>query len=226
MKEIEDNKSLKPLYIFGAGGFGREAAWLVERINAVAPTWAFQGFVDDDEDLHGTYMDGYMVCGGYEYLQALTVDTWIVLAIGNAKIRKKETESLASLQHIHYATLVDPGVVLSSSVSIGEGSMICAGNIMTVDIAIGKHNIINLDCTIGHDAQLSDFVTLYPSVNVSGNVKIGTVAELGTGAQIIQGMHIGSNTVIGAGAVVVEDIPDDVTAVGCPAKVINRRSSL
>ena len=89
-----------------------------------------------------------------------------------------------------------------------------------MNISIGCHVIINLDCTIGHDAIINDFATLYPSVNVSGITNIGHAAELGTGMQIIQGKKIGNYSIIGAGAVVVRDIPDKCTAVGSPARPI------
>ena len=91
---------------------------------------------------------------------------------------------------------------------------------MTVNISIGNHVIINLDCTIGHDVVINDFSTLYPSVNVSGMSEIGHAVELGTGMQMIQGKKIGNYSIVGAGAVVVRDIPAACTAVGNPAKVI------
>ena len=213
---------MKPLYIIGAGGFGREVAWLVERINAVSPIWDFKGFIDDNEALWNTEADGYKIQGGFSILEQSKEDVWCVLAVGNAAVRCNGINRLQPFAHIHFATLIDPSVKMGSSVTIGEGSIICAGTIITVDVSIGSHNIINLDCTIGHDAVLEDFVTLYPSANISGCVKIGTVTEIGTGAQIIQGKRIGRNTIIGAGAVVVKDIPDDVTAVGNPARVIKR----
>ena len=76
---------------------------------------------------------------------------------------------------VRFATIVDPSVILSKSVSIGEGTIICAGTIATVDISIGKHVIINLDCTLGHDDVIGDFVTICPSVNVSGNVIMNNI---------------------------------------------------
>ena len=121
---------------------------------------------------------------------------------------------------IKFATLIDPSVEKSDYVTIGEGTIICAHTIITVNIEIGNHVIINLDCTVGHDDIIQDFVTLYPSVNVSGNVNIGHGSELGTGMQIIQGKKIGEYSIVGAGAVVVKDIPDRCTAVGSPAKPI------
>ena len=109
---------------------------------------------------------------------------------------------------------------MSELINIGEGTIICAHSILTVNIEIGKHVIINLDCTVGHDAILQDFVTLYPSVNVSGITNIGRCSELGTGVQIIQAKMVGNYSIVGAGAVIVKDIPDKCTAVGSPAKPI------
>ena len=213
----------KPLYIIGAGGFGRETAWLAERINTVSPAWEIRGFIDDNSSLHGTELDGYRVTGGCDSLTGLTEDFWVVCAVGNAKARETIIRKLTGMPQLHFATLTDPSVELSQSVTAGEGCIICAGNILTVDISIGNHTIINLDCTVGHDAVLGDFVTLYPGVHISGNVAVGNATEIGTGTQVIQGIHIGKESVIGAGAVVVRDIPDGCTAVGNPAKVIKYR---
>ena len=74
--------------------------------------------------------------------------------------------------------------------------------------------------TIGHDVCMDSFVTIYPSCNISGNVRIGELCEIGTGTQVIQGISIGESTVVGAGSVVVRDLPAYCTAVGVPAKPI------
>lgn len=212
--------TLKDLYIIGAGGFGREVAWLVERINEIEPTWNLKGFIDDNTAIHGSLQDDYSVIGGCDYLMNITQEVWVVCAVGSAKIRQKIIEKLKNYANVKFATLIDPSVMRSERVDIGEGSIICAGTIITVDISIGSHVIINLDCTIGHDDIIHDFVTIYPSVNVSGNVVVGECAELGTGMQIIQGKSIGRESIIGAGAVVIRDIPEKCTAVGSPAKPI------
>lgn len=149
-----------------------------------------------------------------------TPNTYCVCAIGGAITRKRIIEKIDG--KVKIATVIDPSAIISESVSIGEGTIICAGTIITVDDKIGNHVIINLDCTIGHDDVIDDFVTLYPSVNVSGNCKLGMCVEMGTGSQIIQGLRVGTGTIVGAGACVVKDLPENVTAVGCPAKVIKR----
>lgn len=211
---------MKDLYIIGAGGFGREVAWLVERINGAKPTWNLKGFIDDNHSLWGSYEDEYPVLGGCDYLlkEAANGDVHVVCAVGAAKSRKRIVDKLSGC--VPFATVIDPSVILSKRVEIGEGCIICAGTILTVDIKIGNHVIINLDCTIGHDDIIHDFVTIYPSVNVSGNVEVGACSEMGTGMQIIQGKKIGTGSIVGAGAVVVRDIPDNCTAVGSPAKPI------
>ncbi len=214
------NYSMKELYIIGAGGFGREVAWLVERINEKTSTWDLKGFIDDNQKIWGEIQDNYRVIGGCDYLRSIDHEVWVLCAIGASKTRKRVIDGLRDSQHIRFATVVDPSVQMSKRVEIGEGTIICAGCILTIDIAIGKHNIINLDCTVGHDAVLGDFVTLYPSVNVSGCTIIGNETELGTGMQTIQGMKIGSRTIVGAGSVVIREIPDNCVAVGSPAKAI------
>lgn len=209
---------MKDLYIIGAGGFGKEVAWLVERVNSTNPTWNIKGFIDDNESLWNTKIYDYTVIGGIEFLKNCK-NAYAVCAVGNAQIRKNIIERLAK-SDVHFATLIDPMVQLSKHVYVGEGTVICAGTIITVDVKIGNHVIINLDCTLGHDDVLSDYVTVYPSVNISGCCTIGQCVELGTGMQIIQGISITDDSIVGAGACVVKDIEEAGVYVGTPAKKI------
>ncbi len=211
---------MKDLIIFGASGFGREVAWLVERINKVEPTWNLLGFIDDNDSIQGTEINSYKVLGKTGDINKYS-DVYFVCAVGASKTREKIVKNMREMNpSVKFGTLIDPSVELSDHVTIGEGTIICAHTIITVNISIGNHVIINLDCTIGHDAVLNDFVTLYPSVNVSGITNIGYCSELGTGMQIIQGKTVGEYAIVGAGAVVVKDIPAKCTAVGSPAKPI------
>lgn len=211
---------MKDLIIFGASGFGREVAWAVERLNKVTPTWNLLGFMDDADDIQGTKINGYPVLGKTDDIGNYP-DACFVVAIGASRTREKIVSSMKIVNpSIKFGTVIDPSVEMSDLVNIGEGTIICAHTIITVNIEIGSHVIINLDCTVGHDAVLQDFVTLYPSVNVSGITNIGHAVELGTGMQIIQGKTVGDYSIVGAGAVVVKDIPAKCTAVGSPAKPI------
>lgn len=214
---------MKDLYIVGAGGFGREVAWLAERMNAIQKTWNIIGFIDDNQALHGTTEGGYPILGGCDYFSDREEEAWVVCAVGAAKVRKMVIDKLMKYPHVRFASLIDPSVLLSDRVEIREGTIVCAGTILTVDITIGKHVIINLDCTVGHDAQISDYVTVYPSANISGNVTVGECVELGTGAQIIQGKSIADGAIVGAGAVVVKDIAKEGTYIGVPAHIVGER---
>ena len=203
---------MKKLVIVGNGGFAREVEWLVERINAVKPVWNLLGFIDD-KPAPG-------VVGNDRFILDYPEEIYVAVAIGTSAIREKIYTAYKSNPNVRFANLIDPSVLISDRVRMGEGNIICAGTIVTVDIELGNCLIVNLDCTIGHDAVIKDFVTINPSVNVSGNVVIDSGCNIGTGTQIIQGIHIGRNTVVGAGAVVNRELPDRCTAVGIPAKVI------
>ena len=220
MGSEEKKRYMNNLIIIGASGFGREVAWAVERQNKAKPTWNLLGFIDDNESIQGKEINGYKVLGKTEDVVNYS-DVYFVCAVGASRIREKIISYVKEINpEIKFGIVIDPSVEMSNLVTIGEGSIICANTIITVNISIGNHVIINLDCTIGHDAILQDFVTVYPSVNVSGNTNIGHAAELGTGMQIIQGKTIGEGTIVGAGAVVVKDLPAHCTAVGSPAKPI------
>lgn len=208
---------MKDIVIIGAGGFGREVAWLIEDINKVSEEWNIVGFVDDNETILGEVINGYKVVGNVEWLKRQKLN--VVNAIGDPIIKQKMINRLEGSKN-QYPVLIHPSVIFSDKVTIGEGSIICAGNIITVDVEIGRHVIINLSCTIGHDAIIGNYTTILPGVNVSGFAKIGECSSIGTGTAIIQHVTIGHNTIIGAGSVVIKDLPADCTAVGVPARPI------
>lgn len=211
---------MKELIIIGAGGFGREVAWVAERINNESHRWDAVCFMDDDPDTKGKILNEIPIIGGID-AAVEHQDAEYVCAVGSSVVRKKIIKRLEALiSSVRFATLIDPSVEMSRFIEVGEGTIICAHNILTVNISIGKHVIINLDCTVGHDAQLGNFTTLYPSVNLSGGVVAGECVEFGTGCQVLQYKKVGEHTVIGAGSVVIKDVPSFCTAVGVPAKPI------
>jgi sugar O-acyltransferase (sialic acid O-acetyltransferase NeuD family) len=213
--------NMNDIVIIGAGGFGREVAFLIEDINKVEKKWNIIGFIDDNKEIIGKEINGYKVIGDIEWLKSQKL--YVANAIGDPIIKKNVIKKLEKSKN-KYPVLIHPNVIYSKYVEFGEGSIICAGNILTVNIKIGKHVIVNLDCTIGHDAVIEDYSTILPSVNISGYVKVGKCVSIGTGSAIIQGVNIGENAIVGAGAVVVKDLPSDCTAVGVPAKPIQFRN--
>ena len=210
---------MKDIVIIGAGGFGREVKWLIDEINEVNRQWNFLGFIDDNLN-KGTIVNDSIVIGDLAWLHERNLN--VVCAIGDPNVKKTVLDQLTNSEN-KYPVLIHPDVRMSKFIDIGEGTIICSGCILTVNIKIGKHVIINLDSTVGHDATIGDFSTILPSVNISGHVNIEELVSIGTGAKIIQELRVGRNTIIGAGAIVTKDIPQNVVAVGMPAKPIKTR---
>lgn len=207
---------MKKIIIIGAGGLGREVAWIIERINKIEKTWNLLGFLDDTEEKQDKIINGVKVLGKINDYKKYD-DSYFIIAIGSSKSKKEIVNRLIGVK---YAIIIDPTAIVSEFVSIGNGTIICANSIVTVNIEIGEHVLINKGCTIGHDVVVESFVCICPSVNLCGYVKICKETELGVGSKVIPQKTVGSNSIIGAGAVVTKDIPDKCTAVGIPAKPI------
>ena len=213
----------KDIVIIGAGDFGREVAWLIERINHQQEKWEILGFIDDDENLWGRKVDGYSVLGGSAWLKEYQEEIYCVCSLGVGETRKKILERFIEKKNIKYPSLIDPSVIIGKDCVINEGSIICAGNILAIGTHVGKHVIVNLSSTLGHDDQIGDYCVVNPGCNLSGRVITEECVDIGTGTKIIQGIHIVKNTVIGAGSTVVRDIEQSGTYVGTPAKAIKLR---
>lgn len=211
--------------IYGAGGFAREVAWLAESLNDSTKKNQVVCFVDDDVANHGKVLNSIPIMS-LEKAHQTFPDAKIVSGIGAPRVREV-VMGKAAATGFEFATLIHPRVECSQWIEYGEGIVICAGNILTTNITLGNHVQINLDCTIGHDVVMGDYTTLAPGVHVSGWVHFGKRVYVGTGAVIINGtaerpLTIGDDAVIGAGACVTKSIPAGVTAVGIPAKPLNR----
>lgn len=205
--------------IIGAGGFGREVKMLIDQINDKSKKYTFIGYFDDGFEVD-TMINGYPVLGGIKAVNEIKEKIGIVAAIGLPSLKKSLLAEITN-PLIYYPTLIHPNVLIGSDmVTVGEGTIICAGNILTVNINVGKHVILNLACTVGHDTKIGNYSSFMPSVNISGEVDIMESVYVGTGAKIINQLEIGANTIVGAGAVVSKSLPPNCTAVGIPAKPI------
>ena len=213
---------LKPIAIFGAGGFGIEVAMLIEQINGVSPVWDLIGFFDDSVEV-GMDINGYRVIGGVKEVNRWPDELHLVFALGLPRIKKTVYQAIEN-DRIRYPIIIHPSVITGKSgyVEIGEGSIICAGTIITTNIVIGRHVILNLACTVGHETKIGDFSSFMPACNISGEVNIGEATFWGTGAKIINRKKVGNNVTVGAGAVVIADLGDDLTAVGVPAVPVEK----
>ena len=215
---------MKNIVIIGAGGVGREVSLIIQQINELEQTWNLLGFIDDNTDNWGKVINGYSVIGGIDSLEFLSNDTYIVIAIANYKVKKNIVNKINN--KFKFATIVHPKVWIHDYMTVGEGTIIYEGAILTANIEIGNHVIISPKCGVGHDSIIKDYVSLLWNVNVSGNDLIEEGVMMGSGSTVIQGKKIGKGSIIGAGAVVVNDIESFSTAVGVPAKVIKSDKSM
>lgn len=211
---------MENIAILGAGGFGREVHLLLERINNIGKKFNFLGYFDDGIE-KGKMINGYPVLGGLKELNDFHEPIAIAIALGDPGIKKRVIENISN-KNVAFPTLIDPGVIIGDMTynTIGKGCIICAGVIITVNIAIGDFVILNLSCTVGHDTVIGRYSSFMPTVNISGEVIIEDCVYVGTGVKIINQLTIGQNTIVGAGAVVSKSLPSNCTAVGVPAKVI------
>ncbi|MDZ5034410.1 transferase, partial [Clostridium perfringens] len=170
-----NNSNIKNIVIVGAGGFGREVAWLIEEINKKELQWNILGFIDDDLSKKGNFLNAYEILGDLQSLEKIK-DLYFACAIGNSNIKAKLANRCEEIG-LKPATLIHPNVELGNFNEIGIGNIICAGNVITVNVKTGKYVTINLSCTIGHDVILKDYITVYPSVSISGNCDIGERVE-------------------------------------------------
>ena len=203
----------RELIVVGSGGHGREVACV-----ALSAGMVFKGFVDDSPpppEILAPFGVGYL--GAIADWKAVdAVD--ILVGIGSGVVRETVSQQLAARGIV--GGLVDPHSSVGVDVRLGDGVVIFAQATVTTNIDLGSHTHIGRGAAIGHDCVIGDFVTVMPLASVSGNVTIGDRATVGTGAVIRQGQVIGADAYVGAGAVVVSDVPPGVTVVGNPARPI------
>lgn len=214
---------MKPIMIYGAGGFAREVLELIRDINRLRATWQPVGFLSDDATEYGTVINGLEVLGGVDVLERDPQGSAIVLGLGSPVAKYRVARRLIALG-CETPTLVHPTVVKSDTVDLAVGVVVTASNVLTCNIRVDRFAMLNLGCTVGHDAVVGAYATLSPGVHVSGNVKLDDGVEVGTGTVLVPGIEVGAWSIVGAGAVVSKPVPPNCTAVGVPAKVIKTRN--
>lgn len=195
---------MKDIVIIGAGGIGREVAWIIEEINEVNPTWNIIGFVDDNSEMWDKELNGYRVLGGLEALNKLEVKPEVVVAIANCGIKKSIVEKLNG--KFEFATVVYPTVSISRFIEIGQGAIIYPGVILTVNTKISNHVIISGNCGIGHDTVIGDYSSVLWGSSFSGYDVVGEECFIGVGTKVAQGVRIADSRRVSTRSIVTEDI--------------------
>ena len=201
---------MKQLVILGAGGHGRVAA------DAARCRGDFENilFLDDSGE---ACVPGYRVAGRLSDFLAYRDNSAFLVAIGNAALRRKLIRQLEEAG-CTLATVIHPASVIGAHVRIGAGTVIMAGAVVNTGAVIGKGVILNTACSVDHDCRIDDFSHISVGAHLAGAVSVGSETLIGAGATVINLVRICGGCTIGAGAVVVRHIETPGTYVGVPAK--------
>ena len=213
---------MKDIAIYGAGGFGKEVACLIDRINKSLsePKWNLIGFFDDGKEI-GTQISHYgSVLGGIDELNNWNKQLDIVIAIGKPAILKGVLHKISN-SNVNFPNVIDPNlkVIDKESFRIGIGNIIQSGCLVSCDVTIGDFNVLNGSVVFGHDCQVGNYNVLMPNIRISGEVTIGNENLIGVGSIIIQQLKVGNNVTLSAGSVLLTKPKDGRTYIGNPAKL-------
>lgn len=214
-------RRLPRIAVVGAGGAAREIRWLIDDINSIEPSFEFAGYVVSDPWSPGEHDDHENIVGAIDdlYDGRLTIEA-IAIGIGDPVVRYSIGERIAAeLPGVTMPHLVHPSVVMDvKSCTLGHGTILCAGAIVTVNVTVKAYTMINRACNIGHEAVVGSGVVINPVASISGGVVLGDRTLVGTAATVLEYTKVGNDVTIGAGAVVTSDVLDGTTVVGVPAR--------
>lgn len=213
---------MKDIAIYGAGGFGKEVACLINRINKSQPEqqWRLIGFFDD-EKLAGTTISNYgTVLGGMRELNTWPKPLNVTIAIGKPTSIKKIVLSINN-PLIDFPNVIDPTFEMADELTskMGHGNIIQKNCFLSCDAKIGNFNVLNGDVVFGHDAVAQDYNVFMPNTRISGCVTIGNENIFGACSFVIQDLKIGNLVRLSPGSMLLTKPKDGGLYIGNPAKL-------
>jgi len=208
---------MKKLFIYGAGGMGREIFELVNIVNRTEKKWDVMGYVDDGKT--GITTEGDKIYGGFEYLKSLNEPFDVVIGIADTKIKKLLVEKLCEINHVGFPTIIHPFSNVSEKCKIDRGCIVTYSCTVATNAQLEEFVFMNIGSKVGHDTVIGKYSTLMPAVNISGCCSAGEGVLFGTNSSVIPGKKIDDNAVVGAGSVIFRNVPEKVTVLGNPGKI-------
>lgn len=213
---------MKDLILIGASGYGREIYDMLERINEKEKKYNVIGFIDDNKEIWGTKINTVEVLGGIDYVKEnfRDKDVYAVIAIASAAVKRKIVKELD--EYVEWESLIDPTAIVSNYCNIGKGTLIGAFNQIGPNSKVGEFCSLLYACSVGHDAVLEDYVSAMDYCDITGYDYLEEGVYLGSSVAILPDIRICKNSIIGGGAVVVKDLPEQGTYTGVPAKLMKK----
>lgn len=208
---------MKDIAIYGAGGFGREIACLLNAINKEQPTWNLIGFFDDGMPKGAGNKYG-PILGGINELNSWEKDLNVIFSIASPNILQSIVSKVNN-KNIHFPNIAAPNVNFldDETLKIGQGNLFFFGTRISCGVTIGDFNLMNGFVSLGHDVSLGNFNVLGPMVRLSGNCAVGDLNFFGVQSIVLQGLKIGNKTRIGANSVIIRNTKDENLYLGNPA---------
>jgi sugar O-acyltransferase (sialic acid O-acetyltransferase NeuD family) len=210
---------MQKIAIYGAGGFGKEVACILNKINEKKPTWGLIGFIDDGIEIGSKISHFGEILGGIDYLNNLQEEISIVFAIGVPRIIKIIVEKINN-PLVQFPNIIHPDVFIADEKSLimGKGNVIVRACSFSCDVKLGDFNQLNSISSLAHDVEVGSFNVFMPLSRISGGAKIGDLNLFGIGSVILQNIKIGNNTRISAGSYLMRNTKDGFLYAGNPAK--------
>ena len=204
--------------VIGAGGHAKSVLDVIHEHGG----WDIVGLTDSDPT--SRLVGGCVVLGTDDVLAKSRREgaTHVIVAIGHNQDRRR-LAARARQEGFTVATVISPAAHVSNSARLGNGIVVMPGAVIGAEVVIDDLVIVNTGASIDHDCMIGEAAHVAPGAVLAGNVRVGACTTIGVGASVIPGIEIGENVTIGAGAAVVHDLPNDVIAVGVPARI--RRDS-
>lgn len=210
--------ALPKLVIIGAGGFGREAwAWAEQSVQ-IGREWELKGFIDDNPDALKVRRSPGRVLSTIQDYQPAPEDVF-VCAIGIPAIKRRVSELMES-RGGRFTRLVHRSVVLGHEVQLGEGVILCPFVAVTANNVLGKGVGVNVHASIDHDADVGDWSQINCHCDLTAAVSVGREVFMGSRVSVIPNVKVGDGAYLGAGSVVLRDVPAGWKIVGSPARRI------
>jgi len=204
------------VFVFGASGHAKVV------IDAISSQGRFKValLIDDDAKRHDAEVLGHRVAGGRERLSEFRKEVKLgIVAIGANDARLAVAQWLAQAG-FGFFSAIHPQAVVSTSASVGVGTLVMPGCVVNADTRIGAHVIVNTAATVDHDCVVEDGAHLAPGSHLCGGVHIGRGSAIGAGSVVVPGVRIGVGVVVGAGSTVLNDIGDGMRAAGSPCRIL------